>query len=185
MFELFQTLKDESSAANASHCLCFTVKDLISTGASSKAYVCLHLGDSVSICAHVRVCFQKMTPECADMPAHSTLNASMTFSYGLLSPHACAHNHTVADKSPNYWGCSYSYNNSAVVLNCWLSACLVFWIDSPQPLFMCVYTWTDVMTLITLAFLPFYPIGRLPNACLDTKLSLKTMNRKEILLLFE
>ena len=72
----------------------------------------------------------------------------IAFSYGSLSFHACARRtNTVADKSPNYWGLSYSKKNSVVVLICWFSACLLFWIVSLQPfLCVCVYIWIPVMT---------------------------------------
>lgn len=110
----WHTLKTESRTVNASQCLRLTVEDLISTGAPSKRYVCLCLRVPVLMSTHVpvwTVCAlkKKKTHKCADMPAHSTLNASVTFSYGLLSSHACARcSNTQADKSLNYLGLSYN-----------------------------------------------------------------------------
>lgn len=81
--------------------------------------------------------------------------------FSLLSCMCTQPNHTVADKSPNYWGCSCCYNNSAVVLICWLSARLVFWIVSPQLLFylcvsVCTFNWCDDTGSLSLS-LPFIP----------------------------
>jgi len=88
------------------------VADLISTGAPSKGclpvsacfYVSTHVCVWVWVCVWVCVCggvevcvCVTITTKCADMPAHSTLNASLTFSSGSLCPHACP-KHTGADK---------------------------------------------------------------------------------------
>lgn len=98
VFGRFHTLKTESRTVNAIQSLCSTVEDLISTGAPSKGYVCLCLCDFVSMSAHMTVrtlyMLQKVTTKCADMPVHSTLNASITFSYGSFSSHACARSPT-------------------------------------------------------------------------------------------
>ena len=72
------------------------------TGLGLPVCACL----SVTVCTHASVCaterFKKWTTKCADMSAHSTLDASMTFSYCWLSSHACARKPNT-QKLINHW----------------------------------------------------------------------------------
>lgn len=140
-------------------------------------FLCLLVSVSVSMSPHQCALYAvRMTSECADMPAHSTLNASMTFSYCSLSCMCMQPKHTVADKLLNCLSSVICKNNSVVVLICWLSAHLKFWIVSLQPLFifLCVYIWINAMTPSHSHF--SFPLSWL-EACLDMTLSLVAINR--------
>lgn len=129
---------------------------------------------SVFLCVILFLCLwsqymlQKVTPKCADMSAHSALNASLVHSYVSLFLHACAN--TVADKSSNCWNLFQSKNNFVMVLICWLSACLLFWIVSLQLFWYaraCVCVHLDCFddTVFVSLFLALYP--KWDAACLD------------------